>query len=392
MAEGVSIMTGATELSGWGRDELAKSFGQTLDTVTHDTQNRRQPIAKTIGLTVDKKVSIKDVAQRAGVSATTVSHVLNEVPGKRINPDTRVRVREAADELGYQPNGVARSLRLQRSQTLALVSDEIATTPHAGRIILGAQEAASRKGWLLMLVNSGGDAGVEAQEIQALKRRQVDGFIYATMYHREVDVPEALRGLPTVLLDARTDDSAYPSVVPDEVEGGRSATRLLVEAGHRRVAFARNVDDIPATRGRLEGYRQELEAGGLAYDDRLVVPASSDTIGGREAGHRLLGLDPRPTAIFCFNDRMAMGVYQVAAELGLRIPEDLSVVGFDDQELIADGLLPGLTTVALPHREMGAWAVDTLIGQIENDTTDQLRVRLRCPVVERASVAAPPAG
>jgi LacI family transcriptional regulator len=341
---------------------------------------------------VAKKVSIKDVAQHAGVSTTTVSHVLNEVPGKRINPDTRVRVREAADELGYQPNGVARSLRLQRSQILALVSDEIATTPHAGKIILGAQEAASRHGWLLMLVNSGGDAHVEDQEIQALRRRQVDGFIYATMYHREVAVPDALQGLPTVLLDARTEDPAYASVVPDEVEGGRTATRLLMDTGHRRIAFANNVDDIPATRGRLDGYRQALEAGGLTFDDRLVATATSDTVGGREAGRRLLGLERRPTAIFCFNDRMAMGVYQAAAELGLRIPQDLSVVGFDDQELIADGLLPGLTTVALPHQEMGAWAVDTLIGQIEGDATDRPQVRLPCPAVERASVAGPPAG
>jgi len=126
-----------------------------------------------------KKVSIKDVAQRAGVSTTTVSHVLNAAPGKRINPETRVRVREAADELGYQPNGVARSLRLQRSQTLALVSDKIATTPHAGRIILGAQEAASRHGRLLMLVNSGGDAAVEAQEIQAIRLPLADGQVGA---------------------------------------------------------------------------------------------------------------------------------------------------------------------------------------------------------------------
>lgn len=340
---------------------------------------------------VTKKVSIKDVAERAGVSTTTVSHVLNDVPGKRINSDTRVRVREAADALGYQPNGVARSLRLQRSQILALVSDEIATTPHAGKIILGAQEAASRHGWLLMLVNSGGDAHVEGQEIQALRRRQVDGFIYATMYHREVAVPEVLRDVPTVLLDARTDDPAYASVVPDEVDGGRTATRILVEAGHRKIGFACNVDDIPATRGRLDGYRQELEAGGMVYDDRLVEAATSDAAGGREAGRRLLGLEHRPTAIFCFNDRMAMGVYQAAAELGLRIPHDLSVVGFDDQELIADGLLPGLTTVALPHHEMGAWAVDTLIDQIEADTTDRPRVRLRCPAVERGSVASPPA-
>lgn len=336
-------------------------------------------------------VSIKDVAQRAGVSATTVSHVLNEVPGKRVSESTRERVQQAAAELGYVPNGVARSLRLQRSHILALISDELATTPYAGQVILGAQEAASKHGWLMMLVNSGGDPAVEAAEIAALRQRQVDGFLYATMYHQEIEVAASLRGLPTVLLDARTDDPAFPSVVPDEEQGGRTATQALIDAGHTRIAFATNVDDIPATRGRLEGYLTALLDAGLTPDPRLVHAEVSVTAGGLRAGRALLDLDPRPTAIFCFNDRMAMGVYHAAAERGLRIPADLSVIGFDNQELIADGLQPGLTTVALPHYEMGAWAVDALVHRIETPDTAPEQVRLPCPLVPRGSVAAPPA-
>jgi LacI family transcriptional regulator, galactose operon repressor len=336
------------------------------------------------------KVSIKDVAAHAGVSVTTVSHVLNDTPGKRITETTRDRVRESAAELGYAPSSMARNLRLQRSQMLALVSDEIATTPYAGRMILGAQEAASKAGWLLMLVNTGSDSEFEAAEIRALRQRQVDGFLYATMYHQEVELPEAVGDVPTVLLDARSSDDAVPSVVPDEVAGGRTATEELIRHGHTRIGFLNNVDDIPATHGRLKGYQQALKAAGLTFDPRLVVAGRSDTEGGYRAAQRLLEATTRPTAVFCFNDRMAMGVYHVAAELGLRIPHDLSVVGFDNQELIADGLRPGLTTVALPHYEMGAWAVDALIARIEGRDSDGAEhAALDCPLVVRKSVGRP---
>jgi LacI family transcriptional regulator len=337
------------------------------------------------------KVLIRDVAAHAGVSVTTVSHVLNDVPGKRISPETRDRVRRAAEELGYAPNGVARSLRLQRSQMIGLVSDEIATTPHAGQIILGAQDAASKHGWLLMLVNTGVDVEFEAAEIQALRQRQVDGFLYARMYHQVVALPPSLAGVPTVLLDARTTDPSIPSVVPDEEAGGRAATRELIYHGHTRIAFLNNVDDIPATSGRLAGYRAALAEAGIQFDGRWVVAGSSDTDGGLSAARQVLSGPDRPTALFCFNDRMAMGAYHAAAERGLRIPDDLSVIGFDNQELIADGLRPRLTTLALPHYDMGAWAVETLIRRIdglERDGPDN--VALTCPLVARESVTAPP--
>jgi LacI family transcriptional regulator len=338
-------------------------------------------------------VRIKDVAEAAGVSVTTVSHILNEVEGKRINPETRQRVAEIAKRLGYAPNDLARGLRLQRSNTIGFVSDEIATTPFAGRIILGAQEAAAERGSLLLMLNTAGDPELERKEIDLLLQRQVDGVLYAAMSHRVVPVPEGLRSVPTVLLDARSDDLTVPSVVPDEVLGGYTATRAVLGHGHRRIAFLNNVDDIPATRGRLEGYRRALAEAGIPGDPGLVVSGACDTAGGYDAARRILARTPRPTALFCFNDRMAMGAYRAAAERGLAIPADLSVIGFDNQELICDGVFPALTTVALPHYEMGARAVELLLALTTAEggpPRPATHEKLPCPLVVRASVTSPP--
>ena len=333
---------------------------------------------------------MKDVAGLAGVSVTTVSHVLNDVTGKRIPQETRDRVRAAAEQLGYRPNAVARGLRLRRTHTLALVSDEIATSPHAGHMILGAQEAASKLGWLLMLVNTSNDAELEEREIQSLLDRQVDGFLYATMYHRVVDVPQVLAGSPTVLLDARSADGSVSSVVPDEVGGGRTAVGELLRHGHRRVGFVTNIDDIPATHGRIEGYRQALAEAGVPFEARLVVAEVPDTHGGQRAARQLLTAPDRPTALFCFSDSMAMGAYHAAAELGLRIPQDVSVVGFDNHELIADGLRPELTSVALPHHDMGVRAVEQLLQEIDLAApVTPSHQSVPCPIVRRSSVGPP---
>ncbi|MFI5915775.1 LacI family DNA-binding transcriptional regulator [Dactylosporangium sp. NPDC051541] len=346
-----------------------------------------------------RTISIRDVATEAGVSITTVSHALNNTSGARINDATRQRVLAAATRLGYAPNKLAQGLRQQRTQVLALLSDRIATTPHAGRIILGAQETASAHGWVVLLLNTGGEAELEERAINAIFQYQIDGVLYATMYHRQVSVPDRLAGLPIVLLDASSADQRYPSVVPDEVGGGRDAVHELIAAGHRRIGFTTNIDDIPATHGRHTGYRQALAAAGIPAHPDLVVVEESDTPGGYRATLELLRRPQPPTGIFCFNDRMAMGAYRAAHELGLRIPEDLSIVGFDNQELIADGLFPGLTTVALPHYDMGAWAVRTLIDIIGAGAEqppphgeESVHVAMPCPVVRRSSVAPPRPG
>ncbi len=340
-------------------------------------------------------VGIKDVAERAGVSVTTVSHVLNDNPHARVAPETRARVRDAAAELGYGPNRMAQALRTNRSGLIGLLSEEIATTPHAGRIILGAQEAARAHDLTLVIINAerGPDDLAHAADVQVLIERQVDAVLYATMYHRQVHAPPNLDHVPAVLIDATDRAGRLPAVVPDERGGAVAAVTHLVEAGHTRIGFINNDDDVPATHERLAGFRETLARHGIAVDDDLVLQAPSEVHTGYELARTLLSRPDRPTALFCYNDRMAMGAYRAANELGLEVPRDLSVVGFDNQELIAANLHPGLTTVALPHYEMGAWAVETVVRLLEDgDGTDHRHdpVLLDCPLIVRGSVAAPP--
>jgi LacI family transcriptional regulator len=339
-----------------------------------------------------QKVTIRDVATEAGVSVTTVSHVLNQVSGARIGDETRLRVQAAAARLGYAPNGLARGLRTQRSHTLGLISERIATTPHAGRIILGAQETAAARGWVLIVITTGDDEQINQRGIKALTQHQVDGVLYATMFHRVVTVPPELASTPVVLLDASSTDLKIPSVVPDEIGGGAAAVREILDHGHRDIGFLTNIDDIPATHGRLLGYQTALKDAGIAYRADLVLADESDTRGGYRAALKLLSRPDRPTALFCFNDRMAMGAYRAAAELRLNVPSDISIVGFDNQELIAESVHPALTTVALPHYEMGAWAVETLVKRLdtaEGEDPGADHMVMACPVIRRDSVTVP---
>lgn len=337
---------------------------------------------------MSKRVGIRDVAAAAGVSVTTVSHALSG--GGQLSDITRVRVRGVAEDLHYTPNRLASGLRSKRSRIIGFVSDEISTTPYAGKVILGAQEAAAENDQVLMIVNSNRNAQLESRGVDALLQHSVDGIIYARMYHQAVQLPDALRGVPTVLLDAYTGRTDLSSVVPHEEGAARTAMEQLIAAGHRRIGYLSNVDDIPATHGRLAGYRAVLEANGIRFDETLVATAGSTAGPGREAAQRLLALPNRPTALFCFNDQMAMGAYQAAHLAGLRIPQDLSVVSIDNLELVADALLPGLTSVALPHYEMGRWAVQRLARELDGEAGDREQLRMPCPLVLRQSVGPPP--
>jgi LacI family transcriptional regulator len=338
---------------------------------------------------VSTRPTIRDVASHAGVSPSTVSVILNAVEGARVADDTRRRVTEAARQLGYAADPAARALRTQRTHTIGFVSDVIATTPFAGRLIQGAQDAAWRQGMLMLLVNTGGDAEHEREALRTLVHRRVDGIVYATMYHRVVEVPRLRAGLPLVLLDARpAEPGAVPCVVPDEEGGAAAALEELLRHGHRRIGFVQDREGPPAAGERLRGYRDTLAAHGIAFDPALVAAGHPGAQGGRAALPRLLDLPDPPSAVFCFNDRMAMGAYQAAAARGLRIPDDLSVVGFDDQPEIADALRPGLTTIALPHHEMGEWAVQALLGRPPPAGGDQAgEKRMPCPLIRRESVA-----
>ena len=335
-----------------------------------------------------KRVGIADVARTAGVSITTVSHALSGQGN--VSAKTREHVRRVAIELGYAPNRIASALRLRRTGIIGFVSDEIATTPFAGKIVLGAQDAAAKRGMLLMVVNSNRDQEVENQQITSLLDQQVDGFIYARMSHGMVNLPQRLKQIPTVLVDAEDLNGVAPWVVPDEVGIARTATQHLLDAGHRRIAHIAVSEPGPAINSRSLAYRELMEEQGL---EPLVVMVDgpADARAGRECFSQVLDRMPDVTAVFAFNDPMAMGVYQGAVARGMRVPDDISVVGVDNLELIAAQLSPGLTTVSLPHYEMGRWAVEELARLIDDPawSDNPAQVAFACPLIERESVAPP---
>ena len=336
-----------------------------------------------------KRVGILDVAKAAGVSVTTVSHALSgqgNLSGK-----TREHVQRVAGDLGYAPNRIASALRLQRTGVIGFVSDEIATTPFAGKIVLGAQDAAAEHGLLLMLVNSNRDAAVEYRQINSLIAQQVDAIVYARMAHVLAELPPQLREIPTVMVDAENPARLVPWVVPDEEQIGRLATERLIASGHRHIVHLSVAKPGPSTDGRSDGFRAAMIDRGLKP---IIVYAEppANAHAGRAAAQEALRVLPEMTAVFAFNDAMAMGVYQMAAHSGIRVPDDLSVVGVDNLEVIAAQVQPGLTTVGLPHYQMGRWAIEHLVEMISDTPSgpSASEVRLACQLIERGSVAAAP--
>ena len=330
--------------------------------------------------------TMRDVAKAAGVSQTAVSFVLNGRADKEISKDTSERIWAAIRELGYRPNAVAQSLRLGRSSLLGLVTDEIASTPFAVDIVRGAQDAAWAGGRILTLVNTNRQDQLQSEAVAALVQHQVEGIIFAMMYHQEIVLPPVLGPrLPVTLVNCFSADPATRCVVPDEELGGYTAVQHLVQHGHRRIGFINNIDPIPATAGRLAGYHRALKEAQIAPRTELVIQRTCNQQGGFDGALHLMAQNPAPTALFCFNDQTAMGVYAALQTLGLRIPEDVSVVGFDDLQLIAPHLRPALTTMALPHYAMGRWGVDVLFDTSHSPS----KTLMACALVERASVAAP---
>jgi len=329
---------------------------------------------------------LKDVAERTGVSIKTVSNVINQRHA-RVGPETRARVLAVVEELGYRPHAAAKGLRLRRSHTIGFVTDEIATTPYAGSIIKGAQDRAWADGKLLMIINTGKDAALTTTAIETLLERRVEGIIYATMYHKVVQLPHTIREVPAILLNCYCADRSLPSVVPDEVTGGRDATEAILRQGHRRIGMINAGRVIPAAVGRLTGYKQALASYNVPFDRALVRAGNTMADSGYRYALELMRLPEPPTAIFCGTDRMAMGAYDALRELGLSIPGDVAVRGFDNEDVIAPYLRPPLSTSALPHYELGQSSVRYLLGCGEDwAEREPVQQVVHCPLIERASM------
>lgn len=320
------------------------------------------------------------------MSPATASLVLNG-KAEAIPSATRERVELAASQLGYRPNRLAQDLRSQSARTIAILSHQVLTTPYAGAMIEGAQEVADERDFGLLLVNVDADR-LQDRTIHTVLDRMVDAVIYASMYHRTIELPSSLAGVPTVALNARPVDGSVTWVVPDERGGAQAAMRYLVEAGHTRIGWLDEIVDSIASAERSAVWAEVLADHGVEPAPELAAAGPSTSAGGIEAAYRLLDRSDPPTALFCFNDRMAAGAAIVARRLGMSVPADLSLVGFDNQVLVAEAVDPGLTTVQLPHYEMGRWAMEQAFGLLDEGTGITGK-RMPCPLVERQSVAPP---
>ncbi|MEO6298713.1 MAG: LacI family DNA-binding transcriptional regulator [Paracoccaceae bacterium] len=339
-----------------------------------------------------RRVTMTDVALEAGCSQATVSLVLNKAPGVKISAETRARVIKAALKLGYAPPTFAHlepAPSTAHSDPIGFLVDQLATSPEAVVAIDGARQAAWEDGRIVLTTQTTNDAEMEREAIRVLTRQPLSGIIYMTIFTRRAKLPAELLslGVPIVLLNCYDGENRLPSVVPAETAGGRTATRHMIDLGHRRIGMITGEPWMEAARDRQKGYRQALAAAAIPFDPDLVRRGNWSASSGYDGTQALLALPRPPTAIFCQNDRMAIGCFEALKEAGLRIPQDMSVVGFDDEE-ISRHLHPRLTTLILPHRAMGGWAAKRLAAGAGAGAP----VELECTLVARDSVAGPRAG
>lgn len=313
-----------------------------------------------------KAPTMADVAKAAGVSQTTVSLVLAGKAGKNIPEKTRQRIYEACNELNYHVNRLASALNRPKSGIIGMVANELLTTDFAGDMVNGAQKMTWKKGKVLMLVSiDTDDDAITQKAIEHLIGFRVESIVYAANFNHEVSFPEALTHVPTVLVNCYEATETIPCIVPDDYGGAYALTQYLLENGHTKIIYLSNnlIDDrtgkkIPATLAREAGFLQALRDRGLNPDPaECILPISINGSEVVKVAMEILQRKDRPTAIMCYNDRMAMGVYSASALLGLKIPNDLSVVGYDNQKVVSEFLYPYLTTVELPHYQMGEMAI-----------------------------------
>lgn len=334
-----------------------------------------------------KRATMTDIADKAGVSQATVSLVLNSVPHARVSPTTRDRVLEAAEALGYRkgPRHIAPE---DGVRVIGLLLDEVTTTPFAAQFIEGARDEAALHGCTVALFCTRGDPLLEAEALDALAKTRLAGVLYASLITRAVTLQERLAHVPTVLLNCHERGGLRASVVPGDIAGAFSATDALLRAGHRRIAHLAGESWIEAARDREKGYRRALSTWDVPADPDLIVAGGWTIDGGRLLADKLFALDDPPTAMFCFNDRMAIGAYDAIRARGLRVPDHVSVVGFDDEEIVKY-LDPPLSTVVLPHDEMARLAVSTLLEQQADPMQRGSQVKVECQLVVRESLSPP---
>jgi LacI family transcriptional regulator len=335
--------------------------------------------------------TLREVARRAGVSIKTVSRIVNG--DAAVNVDTRAAVQRHLTNLNYVPNHAARLMRGGTSSVYGLMTDAVATTPYSVDIVRGAQSALKERHQTLLIASSDGSAEREAELWRMFRAHRVAGVIYASMFHRPHDVGTPVFSDSIILANCFAVNGDRPSIIPDDEAGGYAQAEYLLQRGHRRIGFLTLIPEIAATRLRGHGAHRAFQDAGVSFDDSLEMRGMIGPVGKEEmvtygVARDMLSRKDRPTAIICGNDQVAMQVYAAAASLGLQVPQDLSIMGFDDLRLISETLYPKLTTVALPYFEIGRKAVELSMSSREHDEDWAPRILVPCPLVERHSCRA----
>ncbi|MDP9993751.1 LacI family transcriptional regulator [Variovorax boronicumulans] len=329
--------------------------------------------------------TIKDVALRAGVSVTTVSHVVNDT--RHVSAKGRERVELAIRELGYVPNAMARSLKSNTTSTLGMLIPN-SSNPYFAEIVRIVEDRCFGAGYTLVLCNTDDEPRRQSVYLQVLAERRIDGLIVVSTGDDDSLVTQ-LQGLriPTVLVDREIADPSCDLVETAHMQGGLLAVRHLLSLGHKRIACLGGPEGLTPSEQRIEGWRMALaEAGTTPNADALLWRGAFTSQSGYEAMHAILRTEHPPSAVFVCNDLMAIGALRAAHESGVHVPDELSIVGFDDIELSAY-TSPPLTTVAQPKERIGALAVDMLLERVSGKRRDARKVVLQPELRVRASTA-----
>jgi LacI family transcriptional regulator len=332
--------------------------------------------------------TLRDVAQGAGVHPATASRALNPQTRRLVNEETASRVIRVAESLGYRPNPIARSLKTARSATVGLVIPDL-TNPLFPPIVRGIEDVIGPAGYSAWIVNTDNDPARERSQIDSLRLRQVEGLIVATARLRH-ELLEQLHadGVRIVLINRRLESGTVPSVTPDDASGTAMAVKHLIELGHRRIAHIAGPQDTSTGLVRFRSYRETLRTSGLD-DDALVTTCDYWTEAeGARALRELLDVGTDFTAVLAGNDLLALGCYDVLEERGLTCPADLSIVGYNDIPFV-DKVRPALTTVRIPHYEVGAEAAWMLLDTLQDPSRHPRSVLLPVTLQVRESTAAP---
>jgi LacI family transcriptional regulator len=332
-------------------------------------------------------VTLREVATLAGVHPSTASRALNDATRGLVNAETVERVTAAANALGYKPNYLARSFKTRRTLSIGVIIPDI-NNPLFPPMLRGVEDRLAEAGYVALLANTENDARREQRIFDELLGRQVDGLVLATARREDPRLVELGReGVPIVLVNRVVEDHAFSSVSVDDGAGIRLVVNHLVRLGHRRIAHVAGPQSFSTGFGRYRGFVSSMRANGLTPEPRLVSFAAAFSIAeGLRCGREVLARRQRPTAIAAGNDMLALGCYSALEETGLRCPEDISIVGFNDMPFI-DRLSPPLTSVHIPHYDIGTHAAELMMERIQRPDSP-LKVLLLAPeLVTRGSTA-----